>query len=189
MKCPEAIPAFIICALTACGDGGTPPESEAPPEAGAPVASGAAAAGGDAAFADHAAILRALALQAGPQGQVVNECGELVTPQFLSAELGGAVGTAILFAISGGPDLATCYGDGPGLHLMLRDGASWREIYAARGRMLAILPTTTGGVHDLADGGPGFSFPVWTWNGRVYVPAGREISDAELANANARYLP
>ncbi len=47
----------------------------------------------------------------------------------------------------------------------------------------------TGGVRDLADGGPGFSFPVWSWNGSRYVPAGRDISDAEPSNTEATYLP
>lgn len=139
--------------------------------------------------ADRGAILSALHLSADPQGQVLNECGELSMPQFLPAELGGPVGTATLFALSGGPTTAGCYGDGPDLHLLMRDGTAWREIYSARGRMLIILPTSTDGVRDIADGGPGFSFPVWTWNGTEYAPAGREISDAELSTTNATYLP
>lgn len=139
--------------------------------------------------ADRAAILSALGLSADPEGHVMNECGELVTPQFLQAELGGSVGTAILFALSGGPNTSGCYGDGPDLHLMMRDGARWREIYSARGRMLIILPTSTVGVRDIGDGGPGFSFPVWIWNGSRYTPAGREISDAELSRVKPTYLP
>jgi hypothetical protein len=139
--------------------------------------------------ADRVAILGALGLTANADGRVVNECGELSTPQFLPAELGGSVGTATLFAMSGGPNTASCYGDGPDLHLFRRDGASWREIYSARGRMLIILPTDTGGVRDLGDGGPGFSFPVWVWNGSEYAPANREISDDELPGANVTYLP
>ena len=147
------------------------------------------ACGKPAAGNDQAAILTALRLSADAQGQVMNECGELVTPQYLPAELGGAVGTATLFAMSGGPNMASCYGDGPDLHLLMRDGAGWREIYSARGRVLVILPTATSGVRDIADGGPGFSFPVWTWNGKAYAPAGREISDAELSSLEATYLP
>jgi hypothetical protein len=139
--------------------------------------------------ADRAAILSALGLSGNPQGQVMNECSELVTPQFLQAELGGIVGTATLFAISGGPKAAACYGDGPALHLMMRDGSRWREIYSARGRVLIILPTSTSGVLDIGDGGPGFSFPVWSWNGSQYAPTGREISDAELPKVGAKYLP
>jgi hypothetical protein len=120
---------------------------------------------------------------------VVNECGELSTPQFLPADLGGSVGTATLFAISGGPKTAACYGDGPDLHLMTRSGAGWREIYSARGRMLIILPTSTAGVRDIADGGPGLTFPVWVWNGMRYAGARRTISDAELSKIDAKYLP
>ena len=130
-----------------------------------------------------------LSLSANTDGQVMNACGELTTPQFLPADLGGSVGIATLFAMSGGPNTAACYGDGPNLHLLVRDGAVWREIYSARGRMLMILPTTTGGVRDIGDGGPGFSFPVWAWNGRAYEPTGREISDADSANAEVKYLP
>jgi hypothetical protein len=139
--------------------------------------------------ADRTAILSALGLSAEADGRVVNECGDPVVPSFLPAELGGSIGTATLFAIGGGPSLASCYGDGPGIHLFMRDGSSWREIYSARGRMLAILSTVTGGVRDIADVGPGFSFPVWSWNGTHYAPANREISDAELANVEVTYLP
>ena len=139
--------------------------------------------------ADRAAILKTLSLSADQQGLVLNECDERSVPQYLSAELGGSVGTAILFAMSGGPNIAACYGDGPDLHLMMRDGATWREIYSARGRMLIILPTSTAGVRDIGDGGPGFSFPVWIWNGTRYVPAEREISNAELSKMKPTYLP
>ena len=139
--------------------------------------------------ADRAAVLKTLGLSADQQGLVPNECGERSVPRYLSAELGGNAGTAILFAMSGGPTTASCYGDGPDLHLMMRDGASWREIYSARGRMLISLPTSTAGVRDIGDGGPGFSFPVWVWNGTRYVPAGREISDAELSKVKPTYLP
>jgi hypothetical protein len=136
---------------------------------------------------DRAAILGTLKLSADAKGQVMNECGELVTPQFLPAELGG--GIAVLFAISGGPATAACYGDGSDLHLFMREATGWREVYSARGRMLVILPTSTGGLRDIADGGPGLSFPVWIWNGTRYAPAGREISDAELSEVKATYLP
>jgi hypothetical protein len=50
-----------------------------------------------------------------------------------------------------------------------------------------LLPSTTNGVHDIADGGPGFSFPLWQWNGSVYAQTGREVSDAEISGAT--YLP
>jgi hypothetical protein len=139
--------------------------------------------------ADRAAILATMQLSADETGKVLNECGDLVTPQFLQAELGGSVGTAVLFAIGGGPSMASCYGDGPYLQLLKRENGGWRGIYTARGRMLVILPSSTGGVHDLADGGPGFSFPVWIWNGTAYTRAGREISDEELSKIEATYLP
>jgi hypothetical protein len=164
--------ASLTLLLAACGD-----STPAPPATGAVT------------DADRAAILGVLGLTASADGEIMNECGELSTPQFLPAELGGSVGTATLFAMSGGPNTATCYGDGPDLHLFRRDGASWREIYSARGRVLIILPTSTGGVRDIGDGGPGFSFPVWVWNGSAYAPADREIGNDELSGANAKYLP
>jgi hypothetical protein len=139
--------------------------------------------------ADRAAILKTLGLKGNPKGQVMNACDELATPQFLPAELGGRAGTATLFAIGGGPKMASCYGDGPDLHLMVRDGAGWREVYAARGRMLIILPTATAGVKDLADGGPGSTFPVWTWNGTKYAATRRSVSDAELEKLDVKFLP
>ena len=77
--------------------------------------------------------------------------------------------------------MAGCYGDGSDLHLMMRNGDKWREIYSARGRTLIVLPTSTAGVRDIGDGGPGLTFPVWVWNGTRYADAGREISDAELS--------
>ena len=97
---------------------------------------------------DRAAIFGTLKLSADAKGRVMNECGELVTPQILPAELGG--GGAVLFAISGGPTTAGCYGDGPDLHLLMREAKGWREVYSARGRMLVILPTYTGGMRDIA---------------------------------------
>jgi hypothetical protein len=149
----------------------------------------AAANSGPPTEADRPAILSTLNLTADTSGKVMNECGDLVTPQFLPAELGGAVGTAVLFAIGGGPTMASCYGDGPDIHLLKREAGSWREIYSARGRSLIILPTSTDSVRDIADGGPGFSFPVFTWNGVAYARADREVSDGDLEGMQATYLP
>lgn len=174
---PRFVAVALLASLAACGPTQSPPVTAA------------GAAGGALTDADRAAIRAELRLTADEQGLVMNECGEPSRAQFLPAELGGSVGTAILFALEGGPNTATCYGDGPDLHLFLRAGAGWREIYSARGRMLIILPTATGGVRDLGDGGPGFSFPVWQWNGAEYSPAGREISDAEVADPHTSVLP
>jgi hypothetical protein len=160
------------------------PASESTPEAASAASRSEAAA--DPA-ADSRAVLAALGLTPDADGKIVNECGDVVLPTIVPADLGGAVGTAQLVAIEGGERAPACYGDGPDLHLLRRDGAGWREIYRARGRMLIVLPSSTGGVRDLADGGPGFSFPVWTWNGSAYAPAGREIADGDLGDAT--FLP
>jgi hypothetical protein len=180
MRIFKIISASLIFAIAACGPAAGPPDADA-------QTGQAAATAGEITAADRSAILGALHLSANGQGLVENECGDRVAPQFLAAQLGGAAGAGVLFAIGGGPSAAACYGDGPDLHLFVRDGAGWREVYSARGRMLIILPTSTRGVHDIADGGPGFSFPVWAWNGTVYAPANREIGDSALDGAT--YLP
>ncbi len=138
---------------------------------------------GAATAADQAAILRAMSLTADGNGKVENECGDRVTPQFVPADMGGAVGTAVLFVMVGGGSSLTCYGDGPGLWLMKREGDAWRSVYSSRGGYLAILPTQHNGVHDIAFAGPGFEYPVSTWNGTTFVSAGRSIADAQLENA------
>lgn len=133
--------------------------------------------------ADKAAILAANHLEANPLGLVRNECGDMVTPQFVPADVG--LGNTILFVMVGGPDGGyTCYGDGPDLHLMKKDGAAWREIYGNRGGFMVILPTTQRGAHDLAFGGPGMSHARYRWNGTVYDQSG-EVSDDQLGNATS----
>ena len=180
MRMLPAITAAIVLVLAACD------RAAAPSDVGAQTAQ-TSPTGGALTDTDRAVILSALGLSQNAQGQVLNECGDWVTPTIVTAELGGAAGASQLVAIDGGPSMAACYGDGPDLHLMLRDGAGFREIYSARGRVLVLLPSTTNGVHDIADGGPGFSFPLWQWNGSAYAQTDREVSDAEISGAT--YLP
>lgn len=66
------------------------------------------------------------------------------------------------------------------------DGA-WREIYMLRGGVMVILSTQHRGANDIANGGPGFSFPVMEWNGAQYAPANREVSDSAMGDA--RFVP
>jgi hypothetical protein len=164
-------------AMAACGQ---PAATEAQAQ------SGAAAPAGELTGADRAAFLRAINARLDAQGMLENECGEKVTPRIIPVDLGGAVGVAQLFVMEGGPNTATCYGDGPNLQLFKHEGAAWREIYSARGRMIIVLTTAHAGVHDIADGGPGNSFPVWQWNGSAYANAGRQVPDSVDAVA---YLP
>jgi hypothetical protein len=133
--------------------------------------------------ADRASILRSMKISSDARGQVENECGERVTPRFRPAEMGGAVGTAVLLVIEGGPNTASCYGDGPALLLLKREGAGWREIYSSRGGYLAILKTMHGGVRDIAFAGPGFQHPLWTWSGTKFAPANGTVGDAQTADA------
>lgn len=167
----------LAAALAACSPAPAPAADDTQP----PAAIGALS------DADRASLLAALNLSADAQGRIVNACDERVVPRILTAELGGAAGAAQLVAVDGGPNMPSCYGDGPDLHLMVRDGAAWREVFSDRGGALILLPTRTDGVRDIADGGPGFSFPVLTWNGRTYVRAGRQIADSELGGAE--FLP
>ena len=152
-----------------------------------PAATTAEAQTGDVTAAERTAILSAVSLQANAQGAVENECGERVTPHYIVADLGPGAGRAIAFVIEGGPNTAACYGDGPLVLLMQsRDGA-WRQVYMNRGGPMVVLSTQHNGANDLADGGPGVSFPVWEWNGNEYVNANRTVADSALGNA--RYVP
>jgi hypothetical protein len=87
------------------------------------------------------------------------------------------LGTTVLMIVPGGPNTATCYGDGPGLlNLFQRTPAGFKLIFQDRG-YVAVLATSTRGVRDIAVGGPGFSFPVYAWNGTELVPTRRTVSD------------
>lgn len=111
--------------------------------------------------------------------RVINACDEAVTPTLTAVELGGAVGTAQLLVIPGGPNTLTCYGDNPGdMYLLVADGVGWKTVFNGGG-FLMVLPDTHNDVHDFALGGPGFSFPVYQWDGAAYAQEG-EISDQDL---------
>jgi hypothetical protein len=167
--------ASLFLALAACG------QAAAPADAGAQTTSATA----DVSDAEKTAILSALSLSANAQGQVQNECGDMVTPQFVQTDLG--IGRSVAFVIGGGASIASCYGDGPLVQLMHSTGGAWREVYQNRGGGMIVLSTTHNGGNDLADGGPGFSFPVSEWNGNEYVFANREVADSALGDA--RFVP
>ncbi|MEJ0059871.1 MAG: hypothetical protein WDM79_09980 [Terricaulis sp.] len=166
-------------AMAACGQ---PAATDAQAQSGA----AAPAAASELAGADRAAFLRAINATLDAQGMLENECGEKVTPRILPVDLGGAVGVAQIFVMDGGPNTISCYGDGSNLQVFKHEGAAWREIYSARGRMIIVLTTSHNGVRDIADGGPGNSFPVWQWDGTTYEVAGRNVPDSVDAVA---YLP
>ena len=167
--------------LSACGQ---PAPSNADAQTKPTASAVQSAAGLTLSDADKTAILHANHLNANAQGLVRNECGDMVTPQFIPADVG--LGNTILFVMVGGPNGGyTCYGDGPGLYLLKHEGAAWRQIYTSRGGYMIILPTMHHGAHDLAFGGPGMSFPTSYYTGTTYG-AGGEISDLP---ANAPTLP
>jgi hypothetical protein len=177
MRAFKAISFSVILALAACG------QAAAPADADAQTAGAATTASTDLTAADRTAILAAMSLRANAQGLVQNECGDMVTPQFFPVDLGANVGRAVAFMIGGGESMAACYGDGPLTVIYRNTGGSWREIYQQRGGSPAILPTQHNGGNDLAAGGPGFSFPVWEWNGNEYAFANREVPDSALSDA------
>lgn len=171
----------LAALMTACGQ-------PAATDAGAQAAQSADAADAGVSDADKAAILAALQFPpANGRGEVKNACDEMVVPQFLPADMGAGVGRAVLFAIGGGPNMASCYGDGSNLHLMRNVDGGWTEIWQMQFGVLTILPTMHNNAYDIAEGGPGFSFPVDQWNGQTYVSANRSVSDDQLGDA--RYLP
>ena len=177
---------FVALLLSACGSSSDQArEADASAAAAAaPVATSTASASSSAiADADRSAVLATLKLTADAKGQVLNECGDRVTPQLFPVDLGKAVGTAVLVAMSGGPSLATCYGDGPGLTLLRRADGGWKEIYSSRGGFLAIMKETHNTANDLVFAGPGFSHPLFTWNGTTYVRSDREVPDDRIGDA------
>lgn len=165
--------AAAFCVLAACGQAAAPGNAEAQP----------AAQGASLTSADRTAMLTAMGARADARGQVTNACDEKVTPQFVGVELGGAIGTATLAIIPGGPNTATCYGDGPGdMHLFRCNGAAFAEIHSLSGAFLVVLSTSHAGVRDIADGGPGMSHPLYWWNGTTYAQHGT-IADGAMGDA------
>jgi hypothetical protein len=174
----------LTAAMAACGQ----PAATSNDAAAAPATSGAGAANAAVSDADKAEILSALQFPAAnARGEVGNACEELVVPKFLPADMGPGVGRAVLFAIGGGANMASCYGDGDNLHLMRNVNGGWTEIWGMQFGVLTILPTMHNNAHDIANGGPGFSFPVDQWNGATYEDAHRSVSDSQLGDAT--FLP
>jgi|GEM_PF-3462367 len=176
----RAICASLFLALAACN------QALAPTEAGAQSA-GTVAPGGDIPASERTAILAALNMRANSAGQVENECGEFVQAQFLAADIGPGPGRVVAFNIGGGPSTISCYGDGSLVIFMRHNNGAWEQIYQNRGGGAIVLPTQHNGGNDIADGGPGFSFPVRHWNGATYVSANRTVADSALGEA--RFIP
>lgn len=136
---------------------------------------------------EQAAMIESLGLVLDPTGHVVNDCREAVLPQFLPVPAGGK-SALTLVVIPGGTGTAACYGDGPDLHLMLHEGTTFREVFALRGGALILLTSKTKGLRDIAEGGPGASYPLWRWDGAAYVQTGGSVSDGP-ATKGALILP
>lgn len=178
MRLVHAISASLFIALAACGQAAAPSEADAQT---------AAAQGGEVSSAERAAIIAALQLRANGQGQVENECGERVTPQFSVADLGSGPGRVVAFTIGGGPNQLTCYGDGALTILMRQNNGAWGQIWQGQPGGAIVLSTQHNNGNDIATGGPGFSFPVSQWNGTTYVDANRTVADSALGDA--RFIP
>lgn len=180
MRLVHAISVSLFFALAACGQAAAPTEADA-------QTAGATAQSGDVTAAERAAILAVLQMRANAQGQVMNACDELVTPQFIVADIGSGPGRVIAFNIGGGPNMLTCYGDGSLTIFFRQNNGAWGEIWQGSPGGAIVLSTQHNNGNDLAVGGPGFSFPVSHWNGTTYVSANRNVADSELADA--RFIP
>lgn len=180
MRLVHAISASLFLAVAACGQAAAPSEADA-------QTAGATAQSGDVTDAERSAILTALSMRANAQGQVENECGEMVTPQFQVADIGSGPGRVVAFTIGGGPNMLTCYGDGALTIFFRQNNGAWGEIWQGRPGGAIVLSTQHNNGNDVATGGPGMSFPVSQWNGAAYVSANRNVSDGELGDA--RFIP
>lgn len=180
MTFARAFTAIALLAIAACGQAATPVDAEA-------QTAGAAAQSGEATPAERTAILAALNMRANARGQVENECGEMVTPQFTVADIGSGPGRVVAFSIGGGPNMLTCYGDGSLTIFMRQHNGAWSEIWQGRPGGAIILSTQHNNGNDIATGGPGFSFPVSQWNGTTYVSTNRTVADSALGDA--RFIP
>ncbi|MEZ5970856.1 MAG: hypothetical protein R3C31_03485 [Hyphomonadaceae bacterium] len=180
MRIVQAVTATLFFALAACGQAAAPPEADA-------QTAGATAQSGEATATERTAILSALSLRANAQGQVENECGEMVTPRYTVADIGSGPGRVIAFTIGGGPNMVSCYGDGALTILFRQNNGAWSEIWQGRPGGAIILSTQHNNGNDIATGGPGFSFPVSQWNGATYVDAHRTVPDSALSDA--RFIP
>jgi hypothetical protein len=162
--------------LAACGESATDPTSAEPP-AGLEAADAAAKMSAE----DHAVLIAATGYALGADGTIENACGSHVYPQTVPADVGGVVGLAWLVVVPGGDETPGCYGDVPGdMFLLRRVDAGFETIFFGGGYINILPDAGREGVHDLALGGPGFEFPVFTWDGAAYAPAGRTISDADF---------
>jgi hypothetical protein len=179
MRLVQAISASLIFALAACGQAAAPSEAEAQ--------TAATAQSGEVTAEERTAILTALNMRANARGQVENECGERVTPQFTVADIGSGPGRVVAFTIGGGPNMLTCYGDGALTIFMRNHNNAWGEIWQGRPGGAIVLSTQHNNGNDIATGGPGFSFPVSQWNGTTYVNANRTVPDSQLGDA--RFIP
>jgi len=125
-------------------------------------------------------LAKAAGMSINADGSIHNACDEDVTPLVSEIDFGGAVGTAELLVIPGGQAMPTCYGDVPGdMYLFATDSAGYRQIFQGGGYIM-VLPTTQNGVHNFALGGPGMTFPVFSWDGTTFAPSG-SISNDDLS--------
>jgi hypothetical protein len=130
--------------------------------------------------ADRRALIAEAGYEADSSGKVENVCGEMVSPEFVPADIGGSVGVAELVVIPNGPNSADCYGEGPGdMYLMRRTARGFHTVFADSGPIAILSSTGTDDVHDIAVSGRGDGIPVFRWDGDDYVSAGRNVSRRE----------
>jgi hypothetical protein len=163
----------LLLALAGCNAGESNSDGSTPNVAGQPGT------GDISAPSERAAIFTTLELASVGSNQVINACDEAITPALYSVQLGGAVGTAVLVVLSGGDNNPSCYGmTGMEITLLKASDVGYKTLLSTQGQ-LGVLTTATNGVLDIAIGGPGFEFPVYSWNGATFERAGT-IADTEF---------
>jgi hypothetical protein len=68
---------------------------------------------------------------------------------------------------------------GSTIEIYIKDQAGEYKSFLGCSGILEILPTRTNEYNDILVGGPGFNYPVWTWNGKKYVHT-KTINENEL---------
>jgi hypothetical protein len=98
-------------------------------------------------------------------GNLVNECGNPVIPEFTTLKLRGSVGLAPTIQIGDG----MCYGDtGSRIVIFKAEKGSFTPIMNDKASEVIVLKTDHEGVADIKLGVAGKQVPVWKWNGKAY---------------------
>lgn len=99
-------------------------------------------------------------------GQLVNECGNPVTPRLDIVDLNGDGTVEVLALVND----SICYGAAGGqLSLFVRTASGgWRDHFGFPAGGYRLLARRRSGYPDIEIAAPGLCAPVWGWSGRSY---------------------